>query len=161
MRPTLTEGEILKLALISVILGMVIGIIYDIFRTMRIFRKPQRKGKLSGVFDFIVCFFEDLIFFLTLTVLNVIMLSAYGGGTLRIEVPVIEFTVFLIWHMTVGKLWVKAVYRIRVLLLRAIEFILKPVRSAIAKKQIKQKEKRLDKYNKKEKEKLKQRFRAS
>ena len=160
MRPTLTESEILKLAWISVLLGIAAGILFDLFRIIRIFRKRGSMGRIALAFDHILCFFEDILFFIVLTVMNVLMLSAYGGGTLRLEAPAIELTIFLIWHKTVGRFTAKFANWLKKQIIKALKIILSPVRRKIRKVYEARSKKRLGAYSKKEREKLKKRFRA-
>ena len=160
MRPTLTESEILRLALVSVALGMIIGLMYDIFRMIRIFRKTDGKGRLVRTFDFVLCFFEDLIFFLAVTVLNILMLSAYGGGTLRLEALMIQLCVFIMWQLSVGRLSIRLSIFLRGLLARWIKFIIRPIKTIVSKQKGKQRERQLRKYDNKQREKLKRDFRA-
>lgn len=160
MRPTLTESEILKLALISVALGVIAGILFDVFKTMRIFRKREKNGRFFKILDHVLCFFEDILFFVVLAVLNVLMLSSYGKGALRLEAPVIALTVFLVWHSTVGKFTSGFANWIKALIIKVLGFILRPLKRKINKLYKKQKSKRLEIYSKKEREKLKRKFRA-
>jgi len=159
MRPTLTEGEILRLALAAALLGIGIGIFYDLFRVIRIFRKKGKMGRIMALADHILCFFEDIIFFLVLTVANALMLSAYGAGTTRLEAPIIELIFFLLWHFTVGKLTVKCAYKAKALALRLIGYIILPIKKINSRTRKRRLDKRLRKYSHREKERLKRDFR--
>lgn len=127
MRPTLSEGELLKLVLVSFVLGLIIGVIYGFFDGIRIFRRTKayyQKKPSAVIGDQILCFVEDVVFFLILTVLNVILFSAYGAGKFRYEGMALELLGFLLWHKTLGRQALKLVVAFKKRLFKACEWVL-------------------------------------
>ena len=92
--------------------------------------------------------------------LNILMLSAYGGGTLRLEALMIQLCVFIMWQLSVGRLSIRLSIFLRGLFARWIKFIIRPIKTIVSKQKVKQRERQLRKYNNKQREKLKRDFRA-
>ncbi len=104
MRPTLTEAEIFKMVLIFFLSGAIFGALYDLFTAFRIFRGSEKQGRKERAIDILLCFFEDILFFLLISAGNVVLFSAYGGSKVRLEGIASELIAFVLWHMSAGKL---------------------------------------------------------
>ena len=80
--------------LYSMALGVVLSVVYDIFRIIRV----AFGGKKTAVF------IEDLIFSLVALVLTFVFVIAFNNGELRFFVLIGELLGFVVCHYTIGKI---------------------------------------------------------
>ena len=153
MRPTLTEAEVFKMVLVSLLLGVIFGILYDLFTAVRIFRRSKKNKKWTAVIEIVLCFFEDILFFVLVSAGNVVLFSAYGGGKVRLEGIFAQLISFILWHMSVGKisaiLFSRLEKAVKRMLVMAYNKTLKPLMGALCARLDRLREKKEQKYVKK------------
>lgn len=157
MRPTQTEGELLKLVFAAFFLGLISGVVYGVFELIRILRrgeKTARKNTVAQWTDRVLCFFEDVGFFMILCLLNVILFSSYGAGKVRIECFFIQLAGFLLWYHTLGRVLCRICVKAKKEIIKVTKAVYKktllPVRERAYEKRRKRRmrnlERRLEKY---------------
>ncbi len=189
----LTQGELLKLVLMSLLSGMILGTVYDLFKVLRIIRETEisSRGKGSGSYNikidpkknpiknkkmgfgrvlkwtgYILCFFEDLLFFIIVSAMGVILFSAYGGGRVRLEGIALLFMAFIAWEMSVGKAVRPVTLFLKGIVIKICRYLYKktlyPIKKRInvrmKKAQAVRLERQITSYSKKEKAKIKKKF---
>lgn len=113
--------------LIALLIGGVLGVVYDIFRVVR----------LIGFKNRIIVFFEDIIFFLiaTITMFSYYMQITYGK--FRIYPLLFAIIGFFVYYKTIGKLVFFIIKKIYDLIVKVFYFIYKktvlPLLNAIKK----------------------------
>ena len=166
----LTQGELLRLVIVSLLSGMALGIVYDVFKVIRVFRektknekKPHPVMKWAG---HILCFIEDIAFFLIVSIVGVLLFSAYGAGRVRLDSIALQIISFTAWQMSVGRFTRPAAVFVKGWLGKIFCFIYKKTLLPVGKMA----EARIDKiasarldrkissYSKKEKAKIKEKF---
>lgn len=112
----------------SALFGTAAGAFYDIFRIIRISRKPKgeewAKHRFLRFGDTVLCFVGDILFWLTLAVCYSIFIYHTIEGRLRLGSIASGVAGFLIWHLTAGRLIVFLADRIIALVRRIIAFII-------------------------------------
>ena len=99
------------------ILGGGIGVIYDLFRILRIAIKP---GTVSA-------FIEDIIFFVMLAVCTFFFLLKFTEGQVRFYVILGEGLGFLLYYFTIGSLIYKIAEIIISIIKKIVTAIFKPI----------------------------------
>ena len=169
MRPTLTQAEDIKLVLVAALLGMMIGALYDLFTFFRVMREKDDENKFERIFGAILCFLEDILFFMLVIGGNVVLFSAYGGNKVRLEGIVAQFALFILWHIGLSRIsrqvFLKMKIKIKKLLGKIYGRTVVPIEGYVSRKIKKAKKKRelekVKKYSERAKKELKSRFRQS
>ncbi len=78
----------------ALILGAVFGLLYDIFRIIRLAFKNSSA----------VVFVEDIIFWIIATVTTFLFTIIFNNGELRLSLIITQVVGFLIYYFTLGKL---------------------------------------------------------
>jgi hypothetical protein len=139
----------------SALIGMVLGIIYDIFRILRIARQPYimpegklyelikiptkkikpRKNKFRKIFIFsdnLITFAEDIIFWIIASFSMVLFIYHANGGVIRIYFIIFYFIGAALYFFTIGKITiyfsVRIIFLVRCLLYWSFYIIIYPVR---------------------------------
>ncbi len=90
MMPVLDGRDLFVLHAVAFLSGMILGGVYSIFRAVSAII-PQRNNKVYRIFlKFLPNFLSDTLFSLIFTIWNVLMFSAYGGGSVRISAIITE-----------------------------------------------------------------------
>ncbi len=78
----------------AIILGAVFGVLYDIFRIIRLmfFKSP------------VAVFVEDILFWLLVTIITFFFTILFNNGELRLSLIICETLGFLIYYFTLGRL---------------------------------------------------------
>ncbi len=91
----------------AALFGVAVGIIYDLFRVLRLLFRPT----VAAVFV------EDLLFFFLTALLTSIFVFTFHSGVLRLYIVVCAAAGAALWYMTLGRigyrLWRRAADRIR------------------------------------------------
>lgn len=116
----ITLAKETKLFLMSLGMGVVLSLCYDVLRLLRI----QVHHKKSTVFA------EDILYFLGSAFFTFLFLLKYHYGQVRGYVLIGEGLGWVIWHMTLGEVAVKILSVILTLLRKLIRLILAPFRLA-------------------------------
>ena len=102
--------QVIRLFLLSVLFGAGAGAFYDLFRILRIARKPRgeewSKRRFLRYGDFILCFLGDMIFWIVLAVAYSIFIYAIANGRLRISSLIAAAIGFAAWFFSAGRLTV-------------------------------------------------------
>lgn len=131
--------------------GIFLGLIYDIFRIIRIMRndstqrlsemirkrffsqekeQPKKKIKNSQKRENILIFIEDIFFFLIVAVTEILAVYYFNDGEIRIYCLLFSAIGFICYQKTVGRLVIslskKIVYFIRKIVYCFVCLILKP-----------------------------------
>lgn len=121
-------------ALLSLLLGIFFGIVYDIIRFFRVVlgvdvSNPFVKGKLTlhKLFGFVFVTLGDLFFFAVATVSMCIFLFLTGDGRFRWYVLLGIILGFWAYYNTVGKLFIKIAEKIISGLKKLFRFMLLPL----------------------------------
>ena len=130
--------------------GMFLGIIYDIFRLIRIARNdktfdpvtavrkrffmksaPVNKRKKADFFNIMIIWIEDIFFFLIVAITEILTLFQLNGGEIRIYCLLFSAVGFFIYQKTIGNLFIflskKIIYLIRKMIFILICAILIPL----------------------------------
>lgn len=137
------------------VLGIVFGVIYDIFRMIRISRIPclapqgkfyefvkipekrcakskKRKNIFFAFSDAVLTFIEDIIFWLIISAGEILFIYHVNGGVVRIYFVVFTFIGAALYFFTIGKITmyfsVRIIFLIRCLLYWSFYIIIYPVR---------------------------------
>lgn len=94
--------------LYSIILGMIFAAFYDIFRALRIVKKPTALSVL----------FQDILYFFTISILTFIFLLAITNGEIRGYILFGEIVGFLIFLALISRFFIKILIFILNLFLR-------------------------------------------
>ena len=76
----------------SCILGVALGILYDVFRIIRVVINPKN----------ITVFVQDVIYFLTSGVITFLFVLAFNFGELRFYILIWESAGWTLYHVTLG-----------------------------------------------------------
>ncbi len=76
----------------STLLGFALGVVYDLFRVLRLF----------GLKSAVAVFIEDIVFWLVCMISTFIFTLIYNNGELRLYIILFEIIGFLIQHFTIG-----------------------------------------------------------
>ena len=76
----------------STLLGIALGMVYDLFRTLRLF----------GLKSAVAVFIEDIVFWLVCMLSTFVFTLIHNNGELRLYIILFEIIGFLIQHFTVG-----------------------------------------------------------
>ena len=119
--------RVIRLFLWSLVFGAASGAYYDIFRILRIARKPRgdawKSRRLLRYGDAALCFAGDLLFWITLAAVYCVFIYDMADGRLRIISLIAVCLGFLAWYFTFGRLIVAAADRI----IQAVRFVVKAV----------------------------------
>ncbi len=103
-----SSGQVTLFFLYSILFGVCAGAFYDLFRILRIARKPKERTKEAGrvlmLGDDILCFVSDMIYWLVLAAAYSIFIYREAEGRLRIGSLLCAAAGFLCWHFTIGRL---------------------------------------------------------
>jgi spore cortex biosynthesis protein YabQ len=80
----------------SLILGVILGMLYDVFRIVRIIFKPKEFG----------VFIQDMVYFILSAFLTFIFMIGFNDGEIRFYVLIGEGIGFCVYHLTVGRFFV-------------------------------------------------------
>lgn len=142
----------------AVSLGVIFGILYDIFRILRISRMPhiapagkfydriampKKDGKkhknvkkILHISDSAITIIEDILFWLIITLSEILFIYHVNGGEIRIYFFVCNFIGAAIYFFTAGKLMmffsVRSIFIFRCLLYWLIYIIIYPVRKILS-----------------------------
>ena len=129
----ISREAFLPFLVFSFLIGITLGLVYDVFR---IRRKATRKAGKRRV-DFVLTFFEDVIFCLFATVSMILVTYKLYFGIPRWYAYVSCVLGFFLWQKTVGRLVMKLSDKIIDLIARALSFVkrkaVKPAWSRIKK----------------------------
>ena len=116
--------RVVRLFLWSLVFGAAAGAYYDIFRILRIARKPRGDGWRHSRFlrhgDAALCFAGDLFFWLSSAAAYCVFIYDLADGRLRIASLIAVCLGFLFWFFTFGRL-----------IVAAADLIIRAVRAAI------------------------------
>ena len=96
-----TSAQITVLAIYSVLIGIVIGMIYDIFRMIRIAVPDKIKGKPA---ESLIVFFEDILFWMISAVIFIVFIYYVNKGHTRLVMITDALIGFILYHFTLGRL---------------------------------------------------------
>ena len=117
--------ETVRLALLSLVFGAVAGAYYDIFRILRIARKPScesRAGRIGTALDAVLCAAGDLFFWITLACAYCVFIYDAANGRLRIVSLIACAAGGAAWYFTVGRLTALIAEKIVKAVRRAVRF---------------------------------------
>lgn len=108
-----SQSTILKMIVFSLGIGIFIGLIYDLFRIRRaLFSRNYYHIKKENTpivkerkIESIIIFFEDILFFLTASLVNIIFIYYANNGKIRGICFLFEVLGFTIYFFTLGKLF--------------------------------------------------------
>lgn len=144
--------------ILSALLGISIGMIYDIFRILRIARIPQiaPRGKFYDIIKIpdsslpkfaklksmiklssdILVFAEDIIFWIIISLLQIIFIYHINDGEIRLYFFIFSFLGALVYFFTVGKavmyFSIRIIFLIRCLLYWAFYIIIYPIKKSLS-----------------------------
>jgi spore cortex biosynthesis protein YabQ len=122
--------RLLALALLySAGVGAVLGVLYDVFRIMRVAMKPSQKmpAGLRAVYNVIgdaIIFFEDILFSIVASVVVTVFLFHINNGQVRWFVLAGAGIGFALYYITVGRLVIMCAEAIISFIRALIHFIL-------------------------------------
>ncbi|MBE6631438.1 MAG: hypothetical protein E7623_01920 [Ruminococcaceae bacterium] len=129
----LSQKELFFVILYAFFIGMLLGILWDLFRILRMARAMGKRKKLQRVAGClqklwqnssdILTAFEDILFFTLAAVLVCIFLYHANSGKLRGIVVFSSFTGFLFYYFTLGRL----VFRLSERIINVLSFLVKTV----------------------------------
>ena len=131
-----TASTQLEVFLISCGIGVILGLIYDIFRIVRI-TIPHT--------DILVAI-EDLLLFICYGIFLMCFAFSLMRGQIRFFFVIGNALGFLIWFFTIGNIVVKVAYRIKRYILKFISILTYPIKRffKFIKKKVKKSSKTLD-----------------
>jgi hypothetical protein len=137
----------------ALLLGVLFGVIYDVFRIARVSRMPylmpkgklyelikvpekKRRGKalpkLLGASDALLTFAEDIVFWLTVSAGEILFIYHVNGGAVRVYFILCTFAGAAVYFFTAGKITmffsVRIIFLLRCLLYWIFYIIIYPVR---------------------------------
>jgi len=136
----------------AVLLGVIFGIIYDIFRILRISRVPHLvpKGKFYNLIkiperkkakqrknlllfsDILITFAEDIAFWIIVSIGEILFMYHVNGGVVRVYFILCTFLGAAFYFFTIGKITmyfsVRIIFLIRCLLYWCFYIIIYPIR---------------------------------
>jgi len=121
------QGQLFVLLMYSMVMGGVLGVLYDVFRIFRIAFSSDSEGKIRRRHkhaDFIIrglIFVQDILFWIIAAIFTVIFVFMANTGQVRLFALGAQFAGFLVYHFTLGKL----VMRISDKIIRGIKFVLR------------------------------------
>lgn len=107
--------------LYSAAIGAMLGVIYDVFRIIRIAvslgekQKPKSNGKRAKIREavsFVVIFIEDVLFFIIAAIITILFIFMVNNGQVRLFAVTGEIFGFLLYYFTVGRIVLKLAERI-------------------------------------------------
>lgn len=117
METFFTVSEQLKIFAISCVGGAFIGIIYDIFRAIRITVPHGR----------IAVFIEDCLFFIILGVYLILFAILFSRGQIRMYMVLGSVLGFIIYILSVGRVVIGILLKIKHFIVKIASFIYKPI----------------------------------
>lgn len=105
-----------QLFLLSCAVGIILGIIYDFFRTFRIIIPHNA----------VLVMLEDIIFFAVYIIIFISFISAYARGQFRIFYILGNIIGFILYFFTVGRIAVLVIKKLVYLIKSILLIILKP-----------------------------------
>jgi len=102
-------------SLYALLLGAALGVVYDIFRSLR----------LVGFKTFVLVFLEDVLFFAICTISLFSFYMQFSDGKFRIYIFIFTFVGFIIYYLTVGKLVIFLIQKIYNFLVKIVKSIFK------------------------------------
>ena len=111
----------LEVFLISCIVGLVIGLIYDVFRVFRIVIPHNA----------ILVFIEDIILSIMYGVFIVCFAFALMRGQIRFFFLIGNFIGFILWFFTIGSVISKTALRLKLYILKLFKALIFPIRKLI------------------------------
>ena len=96
-----TSGQITVLAAYSALIGILIGMIYDVFRILRAATPDIIKGTRA---ETVIVFFEDILFWLIASVVFIIFIYYANKGHTRLIMIADAALGFLAYYFTLGRL---------------------------------------------------------
>lgn len=113
----------------SILFGVCVGAFYDVFRVIRIARKPRGAAwsshRILRYADAVLCFCGDMLFWLTVAVAYCVFIYDAADGRLRIASLVAALLGAAAWYFSFGRLVVFAADKIIGFFRAAFRFILK------------------------------------
>ena len=95
------SSQVTALVLYSAVIGAFIGVIYDIFRILRIALPEVIKGTKA---ETVIVFFQDIIFWLITSAVFIIFIYYANKGMTRLIMIFASGAGFLIYYYTVGRI---------------------------------------------------------
>ncbi len=129
----LSQEEILVLMICSAASGILIGVLYELVRVLRLMISPCNGdgraflSRLRRAADTVLTFLTDLAFCLLSAAVSLLLTYNISGGVFRGCVYLCMGLGWLLYRLTVGKLAYKLEKRLTALLKRILRFILKPI----------------------------------
>jgi|GEM_PF-1272291 len=116
-------------AALSVVLGIAMGVIYDLIRFSRLVlgidaRSPFKKGGQKRIFGYVFVCLGDLFFFVVLTVCMCVFFFLTGDGRMRSYGLIGAFLGFLLYYYTLGKLFIAVSAFLVSLFKRSVKYVL-------------------------------------
>lgn len=102
----------------SILTGAVLGVVYDIFRILRISFPPKK----------IAIIVQDVIFALICIITTLMFLQFFTNGALRFFVLIGEFLGFLLYYLTIGVIVIKTARVIINIVKKIIYIVIWPFR---------------------------------
>ncbi len=102
----------------SILTGAVLGVVYDIFRILRIACPPKK----------IAIIVQDVIFALICIITTLMFLQFFTNGALRFFVLIGEFLGFLLYYLTIGVIVIKTARVIINIVKKIIYIVIWPFR---------------------------------
>lgn len=84
----------------AILLGACFGVLYDLFRIIR----------LVFLKSFTAVFFEDVLFWIAVTIVTFFFTILFNNGELRLSLVILEVVGFLIYYFTLGRLVFKCFF---------------------------------------------------
>lgn len=98
--------------LYSAAIGALLGVIYDIFRIIRIAVQISERDNANGnaksakmreTFSFIIIFIEDILFFIIAAIITILFIFMVNNGQVRLFAITGEILGFTVYYFTVGR----------------------------------------------------------
>lgn len=108
----------LQAFLISCVVGLLFGLIYDVFRVFRIVI-PHNS---------ILVAIEDIILLTAYGIFTICFAFSIMRGQIRFFFLVGNFIGFILWYLTIGSVIIKTALRLKGYILKVIDLILTPIK---------------------------------
>lgn len=108
---------------VSFILGILFGMIYDVFRIRRVAFRCRERGRAARIVENVIIFFEDTVFLLFVTVCLILTCYKTYFGIPRWYSYAAAALGFYIYYKTVGALVMKLSNKIISLIASALDFV--------------------------------------
>lgn len=105
----------------SILTGAVLGVVYDIFRILRIACPPKK----------IAIIVQDVIFALICIITTLMFFQFFTNGALRFFVLIGEFLGFLLYYLTIGVIVIKTARVIITIVKKVIYIVIWPFRKIL------------------------------